>query len=92
MGRLGRARAIGFANALPDFSVFSKSMTGGFTPMSCVLTTDKIYEAFYDDYESGRGFMHSNTYTGNAISAAASLATINYYERGSYFCESHKRQ
>ena len=85
MGRLGRARACEFADVLPDFSVFSKSMTGGFTPMSCVLTNNKIFEVFYDDYETGRGFMHSNTFTGNAISAAASLATIDYYERENTF-------
>ena len=51
---------------------------------------NKIFEVFYDDYESGKGFMHSNTYTGNAISAAASLATINYYEGWVLLRESQK--
>ncbi|WDE96716.1 adenosylmethionine--8-amino-7-oxononanoate transaminase [Lentisphaera profundi] len=85
MGRLGKVRACEFAGVLPDFSVFSKSMTAGFTPMSCVLTTDEIYNGFYDDYETGRGFMHSNTYTGNAISAAAAVAALEFYEREQVF-------
>ncbi|EDM28902.1 adenosylmethionine-8-amino-7-oxononanoate aminotransferase [Lentisphaera araneosa HTCC2155] len=85
IGRLGKARACEFANVVPDFSVFSKSMTAGFTPMSCVLTTNEIFDGFYDEYESGRAFMHSNTYTGNAISAAAAVAAIDYYEREQVF-------
>ena len=85
MGRLGKARACEWADVLPDFSVFSKGLTAGFTPMSCVLTTETIYEGFYDEYESGRAFMHSNTYCGNAISAAAAVAALTVYEEEKTF-------
>jgi adenosylmethionine-8-amino-7-oxononanoate aminotransferase len=85
MGRLGKARACELANILPDFSVFSKGLTAGFTPMSCVVTTEEIYEGFYDDYESGRAFMHSNTYCGNAISAAAAVAALTVYDQEKTF-------
>ncbi|HSJ80782.1 MAG TPA: aminotransferase class III-fold pyridoxal phosphate-dependent enzyme, partial [Thiobacillus sp.] len=33
----------------PDFICLSKGITGGYLPLSAVLTTDDIYAAFYDD-------------------------------------------
>jgi adenosylmethionine---8-amino-7-oxononanoate aminotransferase len=80
MGRVGHARACDLAEVVPHFSIFSKSLTGGFSPLACVLTTNKIYEAFYDDYESGKAFLHSNTYCGSAIGVAAALATLKVYK------------
>ena len=53
--------------------------------MACVLTTNDIYQAFYDDYESGRAFMHSNTYCGNAVGASAALAALSAYEEEKTF-------
>ena len=53
MGRLGYARSCELAGVVPDISVFSKSLTGGFSPLACTLTTNAIYDVFYDDYESG---------------------------------------
>ena len=85
MGRLGHARACEIADVVPDFSVFSKGLSGGFSPLACVMTTDHIYEAFYDDYESGKAFMHSNTYCGNGIGVAASLAALNIYQQEKTF-------
>ena len=85
MGRLGYSRACEMAGVLPHFSAFSKGLTAGFSPMACVLTTNDIYEAFYDDYESGKAFMHSNTYCGNAIGASAAVAALTVYEEEGTF-------
>ncbi|MCM8533516.1 MAG: adenosylmethionine--8-amino-7-oxononanoate transaminase [Lentisphaeraceae bacterium] len=85
MGRLGYARACEAVNVQPHFSVFSKGLTAGFSPLACVLTTDDIYEVFYDEYESGKAFMHSNTYCGNAIGAAAAVAAFKIYEEEKTF-------
>ena len=85
MGRLGYARAAELSCIVPHFSVMSKGLTAGFSPLACVLTTEDIYEAFYDDYESGKAFMHSNTYCGNAIGAAAALAALGVYEEEKTF-------
>ena len=90
MGRLGRARACEIADVIPHFSVFSKGLTGGFSPMACVLTTNDIYEKFYDDYESGKAFLHSNTYCGNSIGAAAALAALQVYEQEQIFARVQK--
>ncbi len=79
-GRTGKTLACQHAEIVPDFACLSKGLTAGWGPMAVVLTSTKIYDAFYDDYLSGKAFMHSNTYCGNAIMAAASLEALKIYE------------
>ena len=64
--------------ARPDFMCLSKGITGGHLPLSCVLTTDDVYDAFYDD-DVARGFLHSHSYTGNPIACAAALAVLDIF-------------
>ncbi len=64
----------------PDFMCLSKGITGGTLPLSCVLTTDAIYDAFYAD-DAARGFLHSHSYTGNALACRAALAVLDEFER-----------
>ena len=45
-----------------------------------VLTTDTVYAAFYDDSVT-RGFLHSHSYTGNALACRAALATLDIFEQ-----------
>jgi adenosylmethionine---8-amino-7-oxononanoate aminotransferase len=66
------------AAPLPDFTCLSKGITGGYLPLSCVLTTDDVYAAFYDD-SSARGFLHSHSYTGSALACRAALATLDIF-------------
>jgi adenosylmethionine-8-amino-7-oxononanoate aminotransferase len=80
LGRTGRVLACDHAGIKPDFAVLSKALTGGWLPMAVTLTTDEIYELFYDDYWSGKAFMHSNTYAGNALATAAAVAALSAYE------------
>ncbi|ODN43051.1 adenosylmethionine--8-amino-7-oxononanoate transaminase [Piscirickettsia litoralis] len=75
LGRTGRPLACQHANISPDFICLSKGLTGGVLPMSAVLTHNEIYQLFYDDYETGKAFMHSHTHSGNALAAAVALAT-----------------
>ena len=79
-GRTGTMFAFDQACVSPDFMCVSKGLTGGFLPMSAVLTREPIYQAFYDDYTSLRGFLHSHSYTGNALACAAALATLDVFE------------
>ena len=67
------------ATVLPDFATLSKGLTGGFLPLSAVLTTDEIAALFDADYGAGRAFLHSNTYTGNALGVAAANAALDVY-------------
>ncbi|MDX1251060.1 MAG: adenosylmethionine--8-amino-7-oxononanoate transaminase [Gammaproteobacteria bacterium] len=80
-GRTGTLFACEQANITPDFMCLSKGLTGGYLPLSVVLTTDRIYEAFYDDYEKLTAFLHSHSYTGNPLACRAALATLDIFEQ-----------
>jgi adenosylmethionine-8-amino-7-oxononanoate aminotransferase len=79
-GRSGTMFASEQAGISPDFMTLSKGITGGFLPLSVVLTTDEIYQAFYCDYEKYKAFLHSHSYTGNPLACSASLATLDIFE------------
>jgi adenosylmethionine-8-amino-7-oxononanoate aminotransferase len=64
----------------PDFLLLSKGITGGYLPLSIVMTRDEIYQAFYDD-QTARGFLHSHSYTGNPLACRAALATLDIFEQ-----------
>ena len=78
-GRTGTMFACEQANISPDFMCLSKGLTGGYLPLSVVLTTNNVYDAFYDDYQSLRAFLHSHSYTGNPLACAAALATLEIF-------------
>ena len=65
-------------SAAPDLVCLSKGITGGYLPLSCVLATDAVYDAFYSD-EAARGFLHSHSYTGNALACRAALAVLDIF-------------
>lgn len=79
-GRTGTLFACEQAGITPDFLCLSKGLTGGYLPLSVVLTTDKVYDAFYDDYATLRAFLHSHSYTGNALACTTALATLEIFE------------
>ena len=77
-GRTGTLFACEQAAVAPDFLCLSKGITGGYLPLSCVLATDDVYAAFYDD-DVTRGFLHSHSYTGNALACRAALAVLDIF-------------
>jgi adenosylmethionine-8-amino-7-oxononanoate aminotransferase len=80
-GRTGTMFACEQAGIRPDFLCLSKALTGGYLPLAACLTTDKVYQAFYDDYPTLRAFLHSHSYTGNPLACAAALATLDIFEQ-----------
>jgi adenosylmethionine-8-amino-7-oxononanoate aminotransferase len=78
-GRTGTLFACEQADVTPDFMCLSKGLTGGYLPLSVVLTTDPVYDAFYDDYDTLRAFLHSHSYTGNPLGCTAALATLDIF-------------
>ena len=58
-GRTGTMFACEQANICPDYMCLSKGLTGGYLPLSVVLTSEQVYAAFYDDYENLTAFLHS---------------------------------
>jgi len=79
-GRTGTFFAHEQAGIAPDFLLLSKGITGGYLPLSVVMTRDAVYRAFYDD-DAARGFLHSHSYTGSALACRAALATLDIFEQ-----------
>jgi adenosylmethionine-8-amino-7-oxononanoate aminotransferase len=79
-GRTGTLFACEQAGIRPDIICLSKGLTGGYLPLSVVVTTEDTYGAFYDDYTKLTAFLHSHSYTGNPLACAAALATLDIFE------------
>lgn len=88
-GRTGSLFAYQQAGIVPDFVCLSKGLTGGYLPLSAVLTTDDVYAAFYDD-STARGFLHSHSYTGNPLACSAALATLDLLHDGSALAQNQR--
>ena len=78
-GRTGTFFACEQAAIWPDFLCLSKGISGGYLPLSLVLTRDAIYQAFYST-DIRRGFLHSHSYTGNPLACRAALATLAIFK------------
>ena len=78
-GRTGSFFACEQAQIWPDFLCLSKGISGGYLPLSLVMTRDEIYQAFYDA-DIRRGFLHSHSYTGNPLACRAALATLTIFD------------
>ena len=89
-GRTGSFFACEQADIWPDFICLSKGISGGYLPLSLVLTTDRIYDAFYDD-ATARGFLHSHSYTGNPLACRAALATLDIFEQDDVLATNRQR-
>jgi adenosylmethionine-8-amino-7-oxononanoate aminotransferase len=89
-GRTGTFFAHEQAGIRPDFLCLSKGITGGYLPLSVVMTRDAIYQAFYDD-ATARGFLHSHSYTGNPLACRAALATLDIFAQDDVLAANVKR-
>ena len=75
-GRTGTLFACEQAGISPDFLCLSKGLTGGYLPLSAVLTGEAVYQAFYDEYVKLNAFLHSHSFTGNPLACSAALASL----------------
>ncbi len=82
-GRTGRMFAFEHAGVVPDLVCLSKGITGGFLPLSAVVTGEEIYRAFYADWSEGKAFLHSHSYTGNPLACAAALESLALFREES---------
>ena len=78
-GRTGTMFACEQADVSPDFMCLSKGLTAGYLPLAVTLTTEEVYQAFYDEYETLKAFLHSHSFTGNPLGCAAALATLDIF-------------
>jgi len=79
-GRTGTLFACEQAGIAPDFMCLSKGLTGGYLPLSAVLTTDNVFNAFYDDYSTMKAFLHSHSYSGNTLACRVALEVLTMFE------------
>lgn len=79
-GRTGKMFACEHAQVSPDLMTVSKGLTSGYLPLALILTTDKIYDAFYSDYAELKAFFHSHSYTGNPVTCAVANETFKIFE------------
>lgn len=77
--RTGEMLAMRHAEMAPDLLCLSKALTGGWLPFSAVLIDPATHDLFYSDYGKGRDFLHSNTYSGNALGAAVAVEALSIY-------------
>jgi adenosylmethionine-8-amino-7-oxononanoate aminotransferase len=90
-GRTGTFFAHEQAGIRPDFLCLSKGITGGYLPLSAVMTSDTVYDAFYDPAIT-RGFLHSHSYTGNALACRAALAVLDLFDSQDVIATNARRQ
>lgn len=79
-GRTGKMFACEHANISPDIMCLSKGLTAGYMPLSLVLMSNKIYDAFYDEYDTMKAFLHSHSYSGNPLGCSVAVETLNIFK------------
>ncbi|BEH47102.1 adenosylmethionine-8-amino-7-oxononanoate aminotransferase [Burkholderia pseudomallei] len=89
-GRTGTFFACEQAHVWPDFLCLSKGISGGYLPLSLVLSRDAIFDAFYDD-DVTRGFLHSHSYTGNPLACRAAVATLELFDTDDVLAENARK-
>jgi beta-alanine--pyruvate transaminase len=79
-GRLGVPFAVDYFGVTPDIVLTAKGVTNGVVPMGAVFVKKEIHDAFMNGPEGLIEFFHGYTYSGNPVSSAAGLATLDIYE------------
>lgn len=80
-GRTGKLFAVEYDGVTPDIMTAGKCLTGGYLPVAITLTKEKIYEAFYDDFDKMKTFFHGHSYTGNPLGCAVALKNLELFEQ-----------
>ncbi|MDZ7378569.1 MAG: putrescine aminotransferase [candidate division KSB1 bacterium] len=72
MGRCGKVFACELWGVVPDILCLGKALGGGVMPLSCFMSTPKIWRVLEEN-----PFLHSSTFGGNPLACAAGIAAIN---------------
>jgi len=78
LGRTGRFLAIEHWNAEPDIVLLSKALSGGYVPISAVLTRKAIFDKVFDRMD--RAMVAPSTFAENDLAMAAGIATLEVLE------------
>lgn len=78
--RTGKFVACQHAGISPDIMCLAKGITAGYMPLAVTLCTQKIYDAFYDDYEKTKTFYHGHSFTANPLACAVAVENLKIFE------------
>lgn len=81
-GRTGKMFACEHDGVTPDIMAVAKGLTGGYLPVAATVVKEKVYTAFYADYEEQKTFFHGHSFTGNPLGCAVALANLRLMEEG----------
>lgn len=79
-GRTGKYFAFEHTTMRPDIFCVAKGITAGYIPLAATVTTERIYNAFYDDFSALKTFYHGHSFTGNPIACAVANETLKIME------------
>ena len=79
-GRTGDWFACLKSGTSPDIICLSKGISGGFLPLAVTLCTEDIYQSFYSD-DPHKTLPHGHSYTGNPLSCAVALTSLELLEQ-----------
>lgn len=90
-GRTGSMFAYEQCGVVPDFLCLSKGISGGYLPLSVVVTTNEVYQEFYAPYEENKAFLHSHSYTGNPLACACANAVLDIFQQENVIANNAKK-
>lgn len=79
-GRTGKYFAFEHAGIKPDIFCVAKGITAGYIPLAATITTNKIFNAFYDDFSQLKTFYHGHSFTGNPVACAIAVENLKIME------------
>lgn len=92
LGRTGKTFAYHYANITPDMICLGKNLTGGVLPLSACVCSQDLYNLFYNDYENGKNFLHSHTFSGNALACHVGLSSLQLFHEPEIQMQMQKNQ
>src|SRR5215471_12128571 len=75
-GRTGHLFAAETFGVVPDVLCTAKGLSGGYAPLSAMICTKRIADAFWGPIATNPGFVEGHTFEGNPISCAAGIAVL----------------
>jgi adenosylmethionine-8-amino-7-oxononanoate aminotransferase len=78
LGRTGKMFAMEHWGIQPDIVTLGKGLTAGYTPMAATVASDRVIEPIL---KGSKSVMSGHTFSANPLSAAVSLAVIEYVEK-----------
>lgn len=90
-GRTGKMFAYQHTEIVPDILCLAKGITAGYMPLSVTMTNEKIYSAFYDDWEKFKTFFHGHSYTANPLAISIALENLKILEKDKVIEKNQKK-